>query len=128
MIVPVYKKWDSNFSRLQVIRQDRLVQLVAFFSEFSHGHCMNFILKGTDNFESFSKSGKYGIRVVDAKFALPKGEDDPSSHFVSIDLPDYPSEHDDITILFDSQGDRDRFQDAMPATVVPVSRMPSLRK
>lgn len=64
---------------------------------------MNFVLKGTDTLESFGKAGKFGVRIVDAKFALPKTEDDPASDFVSLDSPDYPMEHDDISIAFDSE-------------------------
>lgn len=64
---------------------------------------MNFVLKGTDTLESFGRSGKFCIRLVDAKFALPKTEDDPASDFVCLDMLDYPSEHDDITIAFDSE-------------------------
>ncbi|KAI9773173.1 MAG: hypothetical protein M1840_008294 [Geoglossum simile] len=101
MVVPIYKKWEASSARLQILRQDRVVQLVAFFHDFSHGDCMNFHLKGTDVFESFSKSGKHCIRIVDAKFALPKGEVVDSKGFVCLDMPDYPGEHDDITITFD---------------------------
>ena len=64
---------------------------------------MNFVLKGTDFFEIFSRSGLSFLRIVDAKFALPKGETDPARDFVCLDMPEYPSEHDDITIGFDSQ-------------------------
>jgi hypothetical protein len=101
MVVPIYKKWEASSARLQILRQDRVVQLVAFFQDFSHGDCMNFHLKGTDVFESFSKSGKHCIRIVDAKFALPKGEGVNAKGFVCLDMPEYPGEHDDITITFD---------------------------
>ena len=101
MVVPIYKKWETSSARLQILRQDRIVQLVAFFQDFSHGDCMNFHLKGTDVFESFSKSGKHCIRIVDAKFALPKGEGVNNKGFVCLDMPEYPAEHDDITIAFD---------------------------
>lgn len=62
---------------------------------------MNFALKSTDVFESHSKSGTYHVRIVDAKFALPRSWDDPSKDFVCLDIPQYPGEHDDITIGFD---------------------------
>lgn len=62
---------------------------------------MNFALKSTDFFESHSKSGTYYVRIVDAKFALPKSGDDSSKDFVCLDIPQYPGEHDDITIGFD---------------------------
>jgi hypothetical protein len=107
MVVPIYKKWDATSTRIQIVRQQRVVQLLAFFKDFSHGECMNFTLKGTDVFESLSRGGKVGVRIVDAKFALPKGgETDKdrgkSSLGVCLDMPDYPGEHDDITISFSS--------------------------
>ncbi|KAH0543552.1 hypothetical protein FGG08_002113 [Glutinoglossum americanum] len=107
MVVPIYKKWEASSTRLQILKQDRVVQLAVFFQDFSHGDCMNFHLKGTDVFESFSKSGKHGIRIVDAKFALPKGEGEKNSGFVCLDMPEYPGEHDDITIAFDSASGED---------------------
>ena len=103
MVVPIYKKWEANLARLQIVRQEKITQLLAFFADFHHGTCMNFVLKGTDHIESFGRSGKFGIRIVDAKFALPKKDDDPTSDFVCLDMPEYPIEHDDITITFDSE-------------------------
>ncbi|KAL5337443.1 hypothetical protein BJX70DRAFT_389226 [Aspergillus crustosus] len=106
MVVPITKKWESTMARIQIVRHDKVVQLLAFLNDFSHGRCMNFALKSTDTMEPFNRSGKFGVRIVDAKFALPKTDDDPSSEFVCLDMPDYPSEHDDITIAFDSEADR----------------------
>ena len=99
-VVPIHKRWEASTVRLQVIKQDKTVQLVGFFKDFSHGACMNFVLKVTDVFEGFSKSGIFGIRIVDAKFALPKGLEDSSRDFLNLDMPDYPAEHDDIMIGF----------------------------
>ncbi|KAI9712961.1 MAG: hypothetical protein M1812_006708 [Candelaria pacifica] len=111
MVVPIYKRWEATHSRLQILRQENTntVQLVAFFQDFSHGDCMNFHLKSTDVFEAFGKSGKFFIRIVDAKFALPKiagggnegGAGGGGRAFVCLDLPEYAGEHDDITIGFD---------------------------
>lgn len=103
MVVPIYKKWEASSTRIQIVRQAKVIQLVAFFDDFSHGHCMNFQLKGTDVYEAFTKSGKFYVRFVDAKFALPKGEDSDSCEFVCLDMPEYPGEHDDIHIVFDSK-------------------------
>ncbi|RAH53973.1 hypothetical protein BO85DRAFT_148626 [Aspergillus piperis CBS 112811] len=128
MVVPITKKWESSLARIQVIKRDRIVQLVVFFSDFHHGKCMNFVLKGTDTLESFGKAGKFGVRIVDAKFALPKTEDDPASDFVSLDSPDYPMEHDDISIAFDSEADRTNFHASVPGSVREPSRMSSLRR
>jgi hypothetical protein len=103
MVVPIYKKWEAPLARIQIVRQERVVQLLVFFTDFQHGTCMNFVLKGTDLMESFSRSGKFGIRLVDAKFALPKKDEDPSSNFVCLDMPEYPIEHDDLAISFDTE-------------------------
>ena len=105
-VVPVHKKWEANWARLQILRHEKTVQLVGFFRDFSHGRCMNFVLKVTDVFEVSSKSGLFLLRIVDAKFALPKGDDDESKDFVCLGMPEYPSEHDDITIGFDTESGR----------------------
>ncbi|KAL2374534.1 hypothetical protein BDBG_04709 [Blastomyces gilchristii SLH14081] len=130
MVVPIYKKWEASKVRIQVLTQEKIVQLVAFFhDDFSHGKCMNFVLKSTDIFESFNhRSGKFGVKIVDAKFALPTPADDPAAGFVSLDIPEYPGEHDDISIAFDSENDRAEFQNVMPGSVKEPSRMGSLRK
>jgi hypothetical protein len=88
-----------------------VVQLLAFFDDFAHGRCMGFSLKGTDIFESFGKGSKAGLKIVDAKFPLPKpvapGVEDAQRaaevSFVCLDLPELPGEHDDISITFDSE-------------------------
>jgi hypothetical protein len=103
MVVPISKRWEASSIRLQVIQQDKTVQLVAFFKDFSHGSCMNFALRFTDMFETFSKTGLFYLRIVDAKFALPKGREDQSREFVCLDAPGYPSEHDDVMIAFDDE-------------------------
>ncbi|KAI9791277.1 MAG: hypothetical protein M1816_004058 [Peltula sp. TS41687] len=103
MVVPIYKKWEASSTRIQVAQQAKTTQLMVFFEGFSHGHAMNFQLKSTDVYEAFMRSGKHVIRLVDAKFALPKGEDIPSKGFVCPDMPDYPGEHDDIHITLDTK-------------------------
>jgi hypothetical protein len=106
MVVPIYKKWDAVTTRIQVVQREKVVQLVAFFENFSHGDCMNFALKSTDIFESSSRSGKYSLRIVDAKFAMPKTREVEGAverEFVCLDMPEYPGEHDDITIVFDDE-------------------------
>ncbi|KZF22448.1 hypothetical protein L228DRAFT_239412 [Xylona heveae TC161] len=128
MVVPIYKRWAATGPRIQILRHEKIVQLVAFFEKFNYGSCMNFQLKGTDVFENFSKSGKFYLRIVDAKFALPKPVGGGDSGFVCLDLPDYPGEHDDITLAFDDEADRDNFQKALPAPVGKFSRIGSLRK
>lgn len=61
---------------------------------------MNFVLKVTDSFETFARSGLFFLRIVDAKFALPKGESDAARDFVCLEMPEFPGEHDDIIIGF----------------------------
>jgi hypothetical protein len=114
MVVPIHKKWEAGATRIQIVRQEhgKVTQLLAFFDDFAHGRCMNFVLKGTDVFESFNRAGKAGVKFDDAKFPLPRmadvegegGTEDPEAAFVCLDLPDLPGEHDDISILFDDPG------------------------
>lgn len=103
MVVPIHKKWEANLARIQVVKQDKVFQMLVFFHDFNHGKCMNFVVKGTDKLEMTGRGGKFGVRIVDAKFALPKTDGDPASDFVCLDMPEYPMEHDDITIAFDSE-------------------------
>ena len=142
--LPLHKQWEANLARLQVINQDKVYQLVVFLKDFSHGACMNFVMKATDVYETFSKSTMFFLRLADAKFAMPKGEEDQTRDFVCLDMPEYPGEHDDITIGFDDeQGmrahiqtvvlinaavDRDKFAEALPGPVSKMSRMASLRR
>ncbi|EXA49820.1 hypothetical protein FOQG_00768 [Fusarium oxysporum f. sp. raphani 54005] len=123
MVVPIHKKWEAGYTRIQVIRQeDKQLQLLAFFEDFHHGHCMNFLLKGTDVYESVQRSSKCGIKFVDAKFPLPrlpadKDGDYDDMAFVCLDLPDLPGEHDDISILFENESDRDALAQCLPAPI-----------
>ena len=105
-VVLMNKRWEASTPRLQIIKQDKNVQLVVFFKDFSHGACMNFVLKVTDTFDTSARSGVFFLRIVDAKFALPKGESDPARDFVCLDMPEYPGEHDDIIIGFDNEQGR----------------------
>lgn len=109
-VVPIHKKWEASFARVQILQHDKVVQLAAFFDNFSHGECMSFALKLTDIFESFSRSGKFCLRIVDAKFAAPKGGDESyeghDKGFICLDMLEYPGEHDDITVTFDSEASR----------------------
>lgn len=134
MVVPIHKKWEAGYTRIQVVRQeDRQLQLLAFFEDFHHGHCMNFVLKGTDIYESFTRSGKSGIKFVDAKFPLPrlpadKDGDYDDMAFVCLDLPDLPGEHDDISIMFEKEADREALGLCLPAPLKGSARMSSRLK
>ncbi len=108
MVVPIHKKWEAGATRVQVVQQEKVTQLLAFFQDFQHGQCMSFMLKGTDVYEAFSRSGKHGLKIDDAKFPLPKVARDGKSSadegaFVCLDMPDLPGEHDDISLLFESE-------------------------
>ncbi|KAI1110449.1 hypothetical protein F5Y14DRAFT_361120 [Nemania sp. NC0429] len=122
MVVPIHKKWEAGTTRIQVVQQEKTVQLLAFFEDWHHGQCMGFVLKGTDVFECFSRSGKAGLKLADAKFPLPKVPADGSSKtddaaFLCLDMPDFAGEHDDITILFEDGTQRDRLCSVLPAPV-----------
>ncbi|KAK5663649.1 hypothetical protein OQA88_4080 [Cercophora sp. LCS_1] len=125
MVVPIHKKWEAGETRIQVVQQDGVLQLLAFFDDFTHGKSMGFTLKGTDVFESFGRGSKAGLKIVDAKFPLPKPQaadvDDAQTTseacFVCLDLPELPGEHDDISILFDSETEREKFAAHLPAPV-----------
>ena len=99
MVVPIYKRIEAGLGRIQILQKEKTIQLIAFFDDFSLGHCMNFALRTIDVFESFARSEKFFVRFVDAKFALPNA----SADFICLDMPEYPGEHDDITIGFDAE-------------------------
>jgi hypothetical protein len=159
MVVPIYKQWTANTIRLQIVQQDNIIQLLAFFEDFSHADAMNFKLSTMDTFEKSDKGGKFGLKLVDAKFALPveerRGEGKMQKaegrltgwagikrQFVCLDEIEYPGEHDDILIQFDSAESkfacsysqlftddeiaRDTFAAALPAQ--PISRKFTVRR
>lgn len=107
MVVPIYKKWDAASTRVQIVQKEKIIQLVAFFENFNHGDCMNFTLKTTDVFENSGRSGKFSVKIDDAKFAMPKAKGENAAavdhEYVCLDMPEYPGEHDDITIVFDTE-------------------------
>ncbi|RYC62627.1 hypothetical protein CHU98_g3589 [Xylaria longipes] len=122
MVVPIHKKWEAGTTRIQVVQQEKTVQLLAFFEDWHHGQCMGFVLKGTDVFECFSRGSKAGLKLADAKFPLPKVPADGSPKtddmaFLCLDMPDFAGEHDDITILFEDGLERDRLCSVLPAPV-----------
>jgi len=123
MVVPIYKQWTANTIRIQIVEQDNIVQLLAFFEDFSHADAMNFQLKPQDEFQTTDKGGKPSVRLVDCKFALPveerKGEGKMGKEegrltgwagmkrrFVCLDQIEYPGEHDDIVVAFESKESR----------------------
>ncbi|KFZ01885.1 hypothetical protein V500_00579 [Pseudogymnoascus sp. VKM F-4518 (FW-2643)] len=123
MLVPVYRQWKASIVRLQIVSSanGKVVKLAAFFKDFRHASAMIFELKPTDVLESFtSRQGRFGVRLVDAKFALPKKAalaDDGHEGFVDFRTLEYPGEHDDIAISFDVEEERDKFAGSLPALV-----------
>lgn len=119
MVVPIYKRWEAQTVRIQIIAQENHTQFCAYMEDFSHADAMNFQLKSMDVFEkielkgSKGERGRYGLRLVDAKFYLPRErrkEDGPADEvelakrrFACLDMPEYPGEHDDITLGFENE-------------------------
>ncbi|KAI5359583.1 hypothetical protein Slin14017_G104850 [Septoria linicola] len=138
MVVPIYKKWQAQSVRIQIVSQGQIVQLLAFMEEFSHADSLCFQVKSTDVFETHkgdSKGKKWTVKLVDAKFTLPsreKGkeeseEDRLKDRFVNLENLEYAEEHDDITIGFDTEQERDKFAQALPAAT-SVSRGITLKR
>ncbi|KAL5354012.1 hypothetical protein ACLOAV_000097 [Pseudogymnoascus australis] len=123
MLVPVYRQWKASVVRLQIVSSanGKVVKLAVFFKDFRHASAMIFELKPTDVFESFTnRQGRFGVRLVDAKFALPRKvalADDGHEGFVDFRTLEYPGEHDDIAISFDDKKERDKFAGFLPASV-----------
>lgn len=118
MVVPIYHKWQASRVRLQVVSQSSITQVLAFMDDFGHADAMCFKVMSTDEFETVkgdSKGKKWAVKLVDAKFTLPKqakGGVDPEEQvrrrFVNLEGLDYAEEHDDITIGFDTEAGKSR--------------------
>ncbi|KAH8589579.1 hypothetical protein B0O99DRAFT_522819 [Bisporella sp. PMI_857] len=120
MMVPIHKEWSIPHTRLQILKRGKMIQLAAFFEGFSHGKCMNFVLRETDVIKKTLKAGKTFLKIVDAKFSLPVGgKRGPGREmgFISLDLLDYPTEHDNILIGFATDRDLEMFCSVLPAAV-----------
>ncbi|MCJ1337283.1 hypothetical protein MMC09_002565 [Bachmanniomyces sp. S44760] len=103
-VMSTHKRQETNNVRLQVLRMEKVHQLLAFFvDDFGLGTCMSLPLRATDVYETSGKSGKFYVRFADAKYALPKSQHDETRHFVCLDLPEYASEHEDIMIGFNRE-------------------------
>jgi hypothetical protein len=107
-----HKRLETGLTRIQVVSHDndKLVQLLAFFENgCTWAEALGFVLKGVDVFERYDVKGKVGVRLVDAKFTLPRMEksksgtrpEDIDRGFVCLDMPEVPGENDDIWIGFD---------------------------
>lgn len=112
MVVPIHKKWEATSVRLQVLQKETVTQLLFFFQgDFTHADCLIFKLTATDVFEKTEKGKLPALKLVDAKFALPggkgegregKGDRGVRGKFANVDLLEYPGEHDDIVVGFES--------------------------
>ena len=109
-MIPIYKRMEATRVRLQIIFQEDPrgnpdIQLIAALHDFPNGKIMSFKLQSTDTYEVLQRSSKHCVRFVDAKFALPKQQDNKEMawDFVSLDMPEYPGEHDDIIIGVDKE-------------------------
>jgi hypothetical protein len=124
-----HKKLEAGITRLQIVSHERqrIIQLLAFFDDMPQVEALNFQLKGVDQFERHEdkhSKGRYGVKLVDAKFTLPikeKGDKDEKGsrsatpdeaggragnlekRFVCLDALEPPAENDDIVVGFESE-------------------------
>lgn len=125
MVVPVYTKWTASNVRIQIVANssNTVIQLLAFMEDFPHADALCFQIKSTDAFELKDLGGRgdskrWGVRLVDAKFSLPEeGSDVGARRFVNLENLVYASEHDDVTVGFGKEEERDAFAAALPAGV-----------
>jgi len=122
MMVSIQKKLDASKVRIQVVKQGGNVQVMAFFEDFPSADAMVFAVKGSDEFEKLKpdKTGKHCVKLIEAKFSLPKTGGRHDNHaddqqgsdmfspairrrFVNLEGLDYAEEHDDLIIGFDSE-------------------------
>lgn len=142
MVVPIYKKWEAADVRVQILAKDGVVQICAFMQDFKPADALCFRVKSTDVFEAFGGKKSFGVKIVDAKFTLPKEEEreEPKRLFVNLEGLEYAEEHDDISVGFEREDGmfdlclsftvlmltydavRDSFASALPAATTTVSR------
>jgi hypothetical protein len=103
-LLPLIKQWDTNLARVQLIQRGGRFQIIAFFHQFRHWKCLNFEITALDETEKMEQKGESGVRIRDAKYALPLNESGsgegelPSS--LCLDELEFPSEHSDVAIMF----------------------------
>lgn len=117
-MLSLHKRLEAGPTRLQVVSDDqaKVTQLLAFFEDFATADALALQLKGVDVFEKVELKGekggggRFGVRLVDAKFSLPaqKAKDESEDaavarRFVCLDMPQYAREDDDITVGFDDE-------------------------
>ncbi|KAL3490611.1 hypothetical protein BJX62DRAFT_237896 [Aspergillus germanicus] len=103
-LLPLIKQWDTNLARVQLIQQGGRFQIIAFFHQFRHWKSLNFEITALDETEKMEQKGERGVRIRDAKYALPLNESGsgegelPSS--LCLDELEFPTEHSDVAIMF----------------------------
>ena len=152
MYVPVYKKLEASVVRMQILSHGNTVQVIAFMEGWNQADAMCFQVKSTDVFESIKgddKGKKWAVKMVDAKFALPPDpthkkekhrEREPSPptkddlgdrikrRFVNLEGLDYMTEHDDITVGFETMEGTSAVFCSLPThTDAPFNRERSFR-
>ena len=116
-----HKRLEAGATRVQVVSHDndKVVQLIAFFDDsFTYAEAIGFGAQGHGRVRALRRKafrggkGKFGVRFVDAKFALPpklektKGAQRPEDlerPYICLDMPEFPGENDDIWIGFDDE-------------------------
>ncbi|KAF7585789.1 hypothetical protein BBP40_010082 [Aspergillus hancockii] len=112
-LIPISRKWEAKFTRIQLVQQNGKFQLIAFFYQSALGNCMNFEIKCTDDFRPVEKNDEWGVLIKDAKFSLPEIKPHLPG-FVCLNELFYPLEHDDITIMFGEREARDELLGCLP--------------
>ena len=139
MVVNISKKLEAGRCRVQIVGQGAVTQMIVFFEGWSIADALVLQLRGTDVYEKVKADkgrggneggagGRFGVKMVDAKFTLPKKEkhevgDEGTGadavvaggegtggfgkgvrrRFVNLEMLEYAEEHDDITIGFESE-------------------------
>lgn len=114
-----HKKIEATKTRIQIVSHEngRMVQLLAFCDDLPQTDALNFQLKAVDVFERHegkTGKGKYGVKLVDVKFSLPKldkeekastadGKGRVERKFVSLDMLEPPAENDDVLVGFEEE-------------------------
>ncbi|KAI9045969.1 uncharacterized protein KD926_005913 [Aspergillus affinis] len=117
-LLSTLKHWDANITRIQVVQRGTKTQVVAFFHQFKLWKCINFAVKNMDEFERVDQKGEWGVRIKEAKYAPPAADSGVSWYgFVCLEEMEYPTEHDDMIVMFGQPTVRERFVACLPGSV-----------
>ncbi|KAF4552700.1 Hypothetical protein D9617_9g024890 [Elsinoe fawcettii] len=139
MVVSLVKKLEATRCRLQVLKRENDTRVAVWFEDFPTAEAMTFAVKGSDEFERVKgekgmRAG--GVRLVEAKFSLPKKEDGEAGvgldavkgRFVNLEGLEYMEEHDDVVVGFEAVEDLDSFVESLPAPVSSARTFLSKRR